>query len=104
MKLFFLIIMNLLKSVVLLLILTSSMTTARPNNKRRRGGDMHTQPATAVIKFAKDFQFAVQNGPVKTAIKFAKKAKRYKNKLYLDSYAFAATLRGQTKKLMMNMK
>jgi ankyrin repeat protein len=50
-----------------------------------------------MVKFAKDFQLAVQAGPVSKAVKLAKKASRYKDTLHFGSYAFAATLRGEDK-------
>ena len=65
----------------------------RPKRRKQSASKRHN----AMVKFAKDFQLAVQTGPVSKAVKLAKKAHRYKDTLHFGSYAFAATLRGEDK-------
>eukprot|EP00944_MAST-04C_sp_MAST-4C-sp1_P009457 g9457.t1 len=83
-----------LSLVFFLLLLTGNFTFTLGRPKRRRSAaDMHN----AMVKFAKEFQHAVQSGSVSRAVKMAKRAKRYKDTLHFGSYAFAAVLRGEDK-------
>ena len=76
----------------LLLIGNITFTLGRPK-RHLSAADRHN----AMVKFAKEFQQAVQSGSVSRAVKMAKRAKRYKDTLHFGSYAFAAVLRGEDK-------